>query len=186
MGETCLTLWDPMDCSTSGFPVLHYFPEFVQTHVHWVCDAIQSFHPLSLPSSLALNLSQHQSLLQWAGTSHQVVKVFELRLQHQSFQWLFRLISFRIDWFELLAVQGTLKSLLQCHSLKASILWHSAFFLVHLSHLYMTTRKNIALIVWTFVCKMMSLLFNVLSRFVTAFEHYEDSGPFCCSCLSDH
>ena len=81
------------------------------------------------------------------------------------------LISFRINWFDLLVVQGTLKSLLQHHSSKASVLWHSAFFLVHLSYGYMTTRKNIALTVWTFVGKMMSLLFNVLSRFVIAFGH---------------
>ena len=80
-----------------------------------------------------------------------------------------RLISFRIDWFDLLAVQGTLKSLLQHHSLKASILWHSAFLIVQLSHPYMTTGKTIALIRWIFVGKVMSLLFNMLSRFVIAF-----------------
>ena len=79
------------------------------------------------------------------------------------------LISFRIDWFDLLAVQGALKSLLQHHSLKASVLWHSAFFMVQLSHLYMTAGKTIALTIWTFVGKVMSLLFNTLSRFVTAF-----------------
>ena len=80
-----------------------------------------------------------------------------------------RLISFRIDWLDLLAVQGTLKSLLQHHSSKASILWHSAFFMVHLSHLYMTTGKTMALTTWTFVGKMMSLLYNTLSGFVIAF-----------------
>ena len=80
-----------------------------------------------------------------------------------------RLISFRIDWFDLLAVQGTLKSLLQHHSWKASILWRSVFFTVQLSHLYMTTRKMVALTIWTFVGKVMSLLFNTLSRFVIAF-----------------
>ena len=79
------------------------------------------------------------------------------------------LISFRMDWLDLLAVQGTLKSLLQHHSLKASILWHSAFFMVQLSHPYMTTGKTIALTRWTFVSKVMSLLFNMLSRFVTTF-----------------
>ena len=79
------------------------------------------------------------------------------------------LISFRIDWFDLLAVQRTLKSLLQHHSSKASIFWHSAFFMVQLSHPYMTTGKTIALSIWTFVCKVMSLLFNALSRFVIAF-----------------
>ena len=80
-----------------------------------------------------------------------------------------RLISFRIDWLDLLAVQGTLRSLLQHHSLKASVLWHSAFFMVQLSRAYMTTGKTIALTIWTFVSKVMSLLFNMLSRFVVAF-----------------
>ena len=88
----------------------------------------------------------------------------ELQLQHQS-----GLISFGIDWFELLAVQGTLKSLLQHHSSKASILWHSAFFMVQFSHLYMTTGKTVALTIWTFVGKVMYLVFNRLSRFVIAF-----------------
>ena len=106
-----------------GFSVLQYLPEFTQTHVHWVGDAIQPSHPLLSPSPLVLNLSQHQSLFQWVGSSHQVAKLSEL--QHQSFQWIFRLISLRIDWFDL-AVQGTLKSLLQQHSLKASILRHSS------------------------------------------------------------
>ena len=97
---------------------------------------------------------------------HQVAKVLEFQLQHQSFQWIFKgLISFWMDWLALLAVQGTLKSLLQHHSSKASILWHSAFFIVQLSHPYMTTGKNIALTRWTFVGKVISLLFNMLSRF---------------------
>ena len=82
-------LWDPMDCSTPGFPVLHYFLEFVQTHVYWVGDAIQPFHPLSPPSSLIL--SQHQGLFQRVSSLHQVVIVLEFELQHQSFQWIFRI-----------------------------------------------------------------------------------------------
>ena len=90
-------------------------------------------------------------------------------LQHQSFQWIFRLISLRLDWLDLLAVQGTLKSLLQHHSLKASVFWCSAFFIVQLSHPHITTRKTIALTRWTFVGKVMSLLFNMLSRLVTHF-----------------
>ena len=93
----------------------------------------------------------------------------ELQFQHQSFYDYSGLISFRIDWFDLLAVQGTLKSLLQHHNSKASILWHSAFFMVQLSLPCMTTGKTIALIRWTFVGKVMSLLFNMLSRFVLAF-----------------
>ena len=157
-----------LNCSMPGFPALHYLPEFALTQVHWVSDAIYSSHPLPPPSPLALNLSQHQSLFQWVGSSHQVVKVFELRLQHQSFQWLFRLISFRIDWFDLLAVQGTLRSLLQHHSLKASIFQHSTFFMVQHSHPYMTTGKPIALTVWTSVSRVMSLLLSMLSRFFLA------------------
>ena len=116
----CLTLCNPMDCSTPDFAVLHYLLEFAQIHVHWVCDAIQPSHPLSSPSPPAFNLSQHQGLFQWVSSSHQVAKVLELQLQHQFFQWTFRaekywnfnfsispsneysgLISFRIDWRDL-------------------------------------------------------------------------------------
>ena len=93
----------------------------------------------------------------------------EFQLQHQSFHEYWVLISFRMDWLDLLAVQGTLKSLLQHHTSKASILRHSTFFIVQLLHLYMTTGKTIALTRWTFVCKVMSLFFNMLSRFVIAF-----------------
>ena len=80
-------LCDPMDCSTPGFPGHHQLPEFTQTHVHWVSDAIQSSHPLSSPSPPAFNLSQHQGLFQWVSFSHQAVKVLEFQFQHQSFQW---------------------------------------------------------------------------------------------------
>ena len=113
---------------------------------------------LSSPFPPAFSLSQHQGLFQWVSSSHQVAKVLELQLQHQSFQWIFRTDSFRIDWFDLLAI----------HSSKASILWHLAFFMVQLSHPYMTTGKTIALTGRTFVSKVRSLLFNMLSRFVIA------------------
>ena len=83
--QSCLTLCDPMDCSTPGLPVHHRLPEFTQTHVHWVSDAIQPSHPLSSPSPPALNPSQHQGLFQGVSSSHQVAKVLEF--QHQSFQW---------------------------------------------------------------------------------------------------
>ena len=116
----------------------------------------------------AFNLFQHQGLLQWVSSSHQVATVLEFQLQHQSFQYL-GLISFRIDWFDLLAVQGTLKSLLQHHSTKASILQHSTFLTVQLSHPYMTTGKTIALTRRTFVGRVMSLLLNMLSRLVLTF-----------------
>ena len=121
------------------------------------------------PSSPALNLSQHQGLFQWVSSPPQVAKVLEFQLQHQSFQWTPRTDLFRMDWLALLAVQGTLKSLLQHHSSKASLLWHSAFFMVQLSHPYTTTGKTIALTKWTFVGKVLSLLFNMLSRLVRAF-----------------
>ena len=114
-----------------------------------VSDAIQPSHPLSSPSPLAFSLSQHQGLSQRVGSSHQVPKYCSFSNspsnEHPG------LISFRIDWLDVLAVQGTLKSLLQHHSSKESILWPSAFFIVQLSHLYMTTRKTIALNRWTFV-----------------------------------
>ena len=129
----------PLNCSTPGFPVFHYhLPEFAQIHVHRVGDAIQPSHPLSPPFPLALNLSPHQALFQWVTSLHQVAKVLKLQLQHQPLQWILELISFRIDWLDLLAVQGTLKSLVQHHSSKASIFRHSGFFTVQLSHPYMT------------------------------------------------
>ena len=164
--QSCLTLCDPMNHRTPGLPVHHQLPEFTQTHAHRVGDAIQQFHPLSSPSPAALNPSQHQGLFQWVNSSHEIDKVLEFQLQHQSFQWIPGLISFRIDWLDLLAIQGTLKSLLQNHSSKASILQCSAFFIVQLSHPYMTTGKTIALTIQTFVGKVMSLLFNMLSRLV--------------------
>ena len=158
-----------MDCSTPGFPVHHQLPELIQTHVHWVGDAIQPSHPLSSHSP-AFNLPS--------------IRVFSnesvLRIRWPNY-WSFifsinpynkysGLISFRVDWLDILAVQGTLKSLLQHHSLKASILSRSAFFTVQLSHLYMTTGKTIALTRRTFVDKVMSLLFNMLSRLVITFD----------------
>ena len=159
----------PLDCSTPGFSVLHNFLEFAQIHIHWVNDALQPSHPLASPSSHALNLSQHQHLFQWVGFSQQVAKVLEFQLQHQSFQWIFRVDFLWIDWFDFLEVQGTLKSLLQHHSLKTLFLQCSAFFMVQLSHPYITTEKTIALTIWNLVSKVMSLFFNTLSRFVIAF-----------------
>ena len=159
-----------MDYSTPSLPVHNQLPEFTQTHVYWVTDDIQPSHPLLSPSPPAFNLSQHQGLFKWVNSSHQVAKILEFQLQHQSFQWIYSgLISFRMDWLGFLAVQGTLKSLLQHHSSKASIFRRSAFFTVQLSHPYMTTGKTIALTRQTFVGKVMSLLLNMLSRFVITF-----------------
>ena len=89
VAQSCPTLCDPMDCSTPGLPVHHQLPEFTQTHVHWVSDAIQPSHPLSSPSPPAFNLSQYQGLFQWVSSSHQVAKGLEFQLQRQSFQWIF-------------------------------------------------------------------------------------------------
>ena len=159
-----------MDCSTPGFPILHHLPEFAQTHVHRVDDAI---HHLILCRPLLLLPSIFSS-----------IKVFsnELTLLHIRWPqyWSFSfsislsneysgLISFRMDWFDLLVVQGTLKSLFQHHSSKASVLQCSVFFMVQFSHPYMTTGKTIALTRRTFVGKVMSLLFNMLSRLIIAF-----------------
>ena len=156
-----------MNCSMPLFPVLHYLLELDQTHVHWVGDAIQLSHPLSSPSPLAFNLPQHQGLFQWVSCSHWMTKTLEFQLQHQSFQ---RVGWFpKMDWFDLLALQGTLRSLLQHHSSKASILRHSAFFIVQLSHPYVTNGKTIALTRRTFAGKVTSLIFNLLSRLVIAF-----------------
>ena len=95
VAQSCPTLCNPMDCSMPGFPVFNYLPEFAQTHVHWVDDAIQPSHPLSAPSLLALNLSQYQGLFRWVSSLHQVAKVLEFQLQRQSFQWNIQ------DWFPL-------------------------------------------------------------------------------------
>ena len=192
-----------MNCCTPGFPVLHYLPELAQTHVHWVNDAIQPFHPLPSPSLPAFNLSQHRGFsksalhIKWPkyqsfrfsiSASSEYSELISLGLmdlisnesvlhirwpKYWSFSFSISpsneysgLISFRIGWLDLLAVQGTLKTL---HNLKESILWHSAFFMVQLSYPYMATGKTIALTRQTFVHKVISLVFNMLSRFGIAF-----------------
>ena len=137
-------LCNPMGCSTPGFPVLHHLPEFALTHVHWVDDAIQPSHPL-LPPSPALTLSQHQRLFQWFTVYIRWPKYWSFSFSISPPSEYSGLISFRINWFDLLVVHGTLKSLIQHHSLKASVLQHSAFFVVQLSHPYMTTGKTIVL-----------------------------------------
>ena len=168
VSQSCLTLCDPMNRGTPGLPVHHQLPESTQTHVRRVDDAIQPSHPLSAPSPAAFSLSQHQGL-----SSESVLLIrwpkywsFSFSISPSEHSGL---ISFRMDWLALLAVQGTLKSLFQHHSSKASVLWHSAFFIVQLSHPYMTTRKTIALTRWTLVDKVMSLLFNMLPRLVITY-----------------
>ena len=164
VAQLCLTLCDPMDCSTSDLSVYHWLPEFTQTHVHWVGDVIQPSHPLSSPSLPTFNLS---SIRVFSNES-----VLPIRWpEYWSFSFSISpsneysgMISFRMDWLDLLTVQGTLKSLFQHHSSKTSILWHSAFFVIQLSHPYMATGKTIALTRRTFVGKAMSLFLNMLSR----------------------
>ena len=157
-----------MDCSTPGFPAHHQLPELALTHVHQDGDAIQPSHPLSSPSPAfnipSIRVFSNESVLRirWP-------KYWSFNFSISPSNEYSGLISFRMDWLDLLALQGTLKSLLQHYSSKASILWCSAFSMVQLSHLYMTTGKTIALTRWTFDGKVMSLLLNMLSRLVIAF-----------------
>ena len=132
IAQSCPTLRDPMNRSTPGLPVHHQLPEFTQTHIHRVSDAIQPSHPLSSPSP-APNPSQHQSLFQWVNSLMRWPKYWCFSFSIIPSKEIPGLISFRMDWLDVLAVQGTLKSLLQHHTSKASILWCSAFFTVQLS-----------------------------------------------------
>ena len=166
VAQSCLTLCHPTNCSTPGLPVHHQLPEFTQTHVHRGGDAIQPSHPLSspspsapIPSSIRVFSNESTLCMRWP-------KYWSFRFSISPSNEHPGLISFRMDWLDLLAVQGTLKSLLQHHTSKASILWCSAFFTVQLSHPYMTTGKTIALTRWPFVGKVMSLLFIMLSSLV--------------------
>ena len=156
VAQLCPTLCNPLD-SMPGLPVHHQLPELAQTHVHWVGDAIQLSHPLLSLSPPAFNLSQHQGLFQWVSSSHQVTQVLGVSASTSVLPMNTQ------DWFDLPAVQQTLTSLLQYHSSKASSLWNSAFSMVQLSQLSITAGKTMALSRWTFVSKLMSLLFNMLS-----------------------
>ena len=151
------------DCSTPGLPVHHQLLEFTQIHVHWVSDAIQPSH---LCHSL-LPLSILPSIGVFSNESVHGIKGFNFSICPSN--EYSGLISFRIDWFYLLAVQGILKSLLHHHSSKESVLWCTAFFIIQLSHPYMTIEKTIALTRCTFIGKAMALLFNILSRLITTF-----------------
>ena len=154
IAQSCLTLCDPMNRSTPGLPVYHHLPEFTQIHVHRVRDAIQPPHPLSSPSSPAPNPSQIQSLFNESTLHMRWPKYWSFSFSIIPSKEIPRLIFFRMGWLDLLAVQGSLKSLLQQHSSKASILQCSVFFTVQLSHPYMTTGKTIALTRRTLVGKV--------------------------------
>ena len=167
---SCLTICDPMNCSMPNCPVLYYLTELAQSHVHcqWchptISSSVSSYSPLpqSFPASGAFPVSQSALCNRWP-------KNWSFSFSINPSNKYPGLISFRIDWFDLLAVQGTLKSLLQHHSSKPLIPPHSTFFMVQLSHPSMTTGKTIALARQTFVGKVMSLLFNTQSKFVIAF-----------------
>ena len=163
--QSCLTLWDPLDCSTPGLPIHHQLLQFTQIHVHWVRDAIQPSHPLSSPSPPAHNLSQNQSFsnesavcIRWQSIGVSAsTSVLSMNTQDWS----------PLGWTGWISLQSKgLSSLLQHHSSKTLILWLSAFFIVQFSHPYMTTGKIIALTRQTFVGKVVSLLLNMLSRWL--------------------
>ena len=143
VAQSSPTLCDPMNRSTPGLAVHHHLPEFTQTHIHRVGDAYQPSHPPSCPFPPAPNPSQHQGLSNESTLRMRCPKYWSFSFSISPSKEHPGLISIRMDWLDLLAVQGTLKSLLQHHSSKASILWCSAFFIVHLSHPYMTTAKTI-------------------------------------------
>ena len=130
VAQLCPTLCDLMDCTTPGFPVHHQLPELMQTHVHWVGDAIQPSHPLSSPSPRAFNLSLHQGLFKWVSSSLRWPKFWRFSFSISPSHEYSGLISFVMDWLDLPVIQGTLKSLIQHHNSKASVLWHSAFLIV--------------------------------------------------------
>ena len=178
-----------MNRSTPGLPVHHQLPESTQTHVHWVGDAIQPSYPLSSPSCLpsifpSIGVFSNESVLRirWP-------KYWRFSFNISPSNEHPGLICFRMDWLDLVAVQGILKSLLQHHSSKASILRCSAFFIVQLSHPYMTTGKTIALTKWTFVGKVMSLVFSIHRIYVIIIrwtlnvdypkEEFNSSGGGC-------
>ena len=162
------TLFEPMDCCMPGFPVHHQLPELTQTLVHWVDNAIQPSYPLPsllLPSifpSIGVFWNESAVRISWP-------KYWSFSFSISPSNEHSGLISFRVAWFEVLVRQGILKCLLQHHSSKASLIQHTAFFIVQVSHPYMTTRKTIASTRQICVGKVVSLLFNMLSRLVIAF-----------------
>ena len=182
-----------MDCSAPGFHVHHQLPKLAQTHVHQVGDAIQPSHPLLSPSPPVFNLSQNQVFPNESVLRIRWPKYWSFSVSISPSSEYSELISFQIDWFDILAVQGTLKSLLQCHSSEASIFQCSAFFMVQLSHSYMTTGKTLALTIWTFSAKWMEV-YLYTKKAVSRFLHdsqwkwqrpwtYQWTGNFTKLCL---
>ena len=169
VSQSCPTQCDPINHSTPGLPVHHQLPEFTQTHVHRVGDAIQPSHPLSSPSPPAPNPPSIRVFSSESTLHMRWPKYWSFSFSISPSNEHPGLISFRMDWLDLLAVQRTLKSLLQHHHSKASILWRSAFFTVQLPRPYMTTGNTIALTRQAFVGNVISLLFNMLSRLLITF-----------------
>ena len=156
--QSYLTLCDPMNNSMPGLPTItnsRSLLKLISVQLLMPSSHLILCRPLLL---LPPTPPKHKGLFQWVNYSHEVAKILEFQFQHHSFQWIARTDLFRMDWLDWLDLQGTLKSLLQHHSSKASILWHSAFFTAQLSHPYMTTGKTIALTRQTFVGKIMSLI----------------------------
>ena len=169
VNHSCPSFCDPMDHSTPGFPIHHQLLELAQTHIHQISDAIQPSHPLSSPSPPAFNLSRHQGVFKWVSYSHQVAKVLELQLQHQSFQWIFR-TDFLYDWLVWSSCSprdsqesSTTPQFKSINSLALSFLYSATLTSIH------DYWKTIALTTWTFAGKVVSLLFNMLSRLVITF-----------------
>ena len=177
VAQTCLTLCNPIDCSILGFPIPYRLLKLAQICVHYICDVIQPSHPLMPSPPSALNLSQNQGLFQWVSSSHQVAKVLEFQLQHQSFQWIFKTDLLQNGQVGSPCSPRDSQESSPTPQLKASISRCSAFLIIQLSHPYMITGRTIALTRWTFVDKVMSLLFNMLSRLVITFLPRS-----CCCC----
>ena len=171
-------LCNPMDCSTPGLPVPHHLPEFAQVHVHCFSDAVQPSHPLMPSSPTAFSLSQHQVLFQWVICSHQMTKILELQLQHQSFQWIFRLTGL-ISWLSE-GLSGVFsRTTAQKHHFFD--IWPSLWFSSHSCMWPLGRPQPLALNIQTFVSRVVSLLFNTLSRFAIAF--LPRSNHLLTSCL---
>ena len=168
VAQSCQTLCDLMNHSKPGLTVYHQLPEFTQTHVHWVNDAIQPFHPLLSPSPPAFNLSQHQGLFKWVSSSHQVAKKLEFQIQQQSYQWTLRTDLLKMDWLDLLAVQGLSRVFYNTTVQKHQFLVLSFLYSPTLTSIH-DYWKNHSFPRWTFVGKIMSLLFNMLSSLVITF-----------------
>ena len=168
VAQLCLTIFNPMDCSMPGFPTVTVFwslLKLMSIELVMPSNHLILYHPLLFPPSLfpSIRVFSQESvlLIRWPKYWSSSFDISPSN-EYSGFS------SFSIDWFDLFVIQGTFKSLLQYHNLKASIFWCSTFFMVLLSHLYMTTGKTIALTIWTIASKVMSLLFNMLSRFIIA------------------